>query len=166
MGGGADIIVVQFLDRFGRNPREILQRYWQLQDFGVSVVATDEDIQEELILLLRAGIAGAESKRTSERVRSNMGTAVAKGVQAARPPFALKPVREIKGGTVETRWEMDQVEAPIVREMFRLATEENLGHKAIADRLTLLGYRSREGRPFAAHTIDRELNNGGVFFNS
>ncbi len=24
--GGADVIVVQFLDRFGRNPREILQR--------------------------------------------------------------------------------------------------------------------------------------------
>ena len=26
--GGADVIVVQFLDRFGRNPREILQRFW------------------------------------------------------------------------------------------------------------------------------------------
>ena len=25
--GNADVIVVQFLDRFGRNPREILQRY-------------------------------------------------------------------------------------------------------------------------------------------
>ena len=45
MAGGADVIVVQFLDRFGRNPREILQRYWQLQDFKVSVIATDEDIQ-------------------------------------------------------------------------------------------------------------------------
>ena len=28
--GGADVIVVQYLDRFGRNPREILQRYWEL----------------------------------------------------------------------------------------------------------------------------------------
>ncbi len=65
--GGADVIVVQFLDRFGRNPREILQRFWQLQDHGVSVVATDEDLQEELLLLLRAGMAGAESRRTSAR---------------------------------------------------------------------------------------------------
>ena len=79
MAGGADVIVVQFLDRFGRNPREILQRYWQLQDFKVSVIATDEDIQEELILLIKAGIAGAESRRTSERVRANMGRAVEKG---------------------------------------------------------------------------------------
>ena len=33
--GAAEVIVVQFLDRFGRNPREILQRYWELQDAGV-----------------------------------------------------------------------------------------------------------------------------------
>jgi DNA invertase Pin-like site-specific DNA recombinase len=43
--GGADLIVVQFLDRFGRNPREILSRIWELKDFGIEVVATDEDIQ-------------------------------------------------------------------------------------------------------------------------
>ena len=42
--GAVEVIVVQFLDRFGRNPREILQRYWELQDAGVSIVATDEDI--------------------------------------------------------------------------------------------------------------------------
>ncbi len=87
--GGADVIVVQFLDRFGRNPREILQRFWQLQDQGVSVVATDEDLQEELLLLLRAGMAGAESRRTSERVRANMSRVVEKGVQAGRTPYGL-----------------------------------------------------------------------------
>jgi site-specific DNA recombinase len=43
--------------------------------------------------------------------------------------------------------------------MFRLAVEENLGYKAIADRLPAPTYVGREGRPFAAHTIDRVLNN-------
>ncbi len=168
MAGGADVILVQFLDRFGRNPREILQRYWELQDFGVSVIATDEDIQEELILLIKAVIAGAESRRTSERVRANMGRAVEKGVQAGRPPFGLKPNREIRGGSVETRWELDPIEAPVAREMFRLAVEENLGYKSIADRLSQQGYMARGGRPFAAHTIDRVLNNealmGGLVY--
>jgi len=32
--------------------------------------------KEELLLLIKAGIAGAESKRTSERVRANMSRAV------------------------------------------------------------------------------------------
>ncbi len=109
--GGADVIVVQFLDRFGRNPREILQRYWQLQDHGVSVVATDEDLDEELMLLLRAGIAGAESRRTSERVRANMSRVVEKGVQAGRPPYGLRPIREVVDGKLQTRWELHPVEA-------------------------------------------------------
>ncbi len=121
--GGADVIVVQFLDRFGRNPREILQRFWQLQDHGVSVVATDEDLQEELLLLLRAGMAGAESRRTSERVRANMSRVVEKGVQAGRPPYGLRPIREVVDGKLQTRWELHPVEAPIARQMFRLAVD-------------------------------------------
>ena len=39
---------------------------------GVSIDATDEDIKDELMLLLKAGMAGAESKKTSERVRANI----------------------------------------------------------------------------------------------
>ena len=95
LAGNADVIVVQFLDRFGRNSREILQRYWQLEDFGVQVVTTHEDIKEELLLLIKAGIAGAERKRTSERVRANMSRAVEKGVHATRVPFGL-----IKGSRI------------------------------------------------------------------
>ena len=137
--GAAEVIVVQFLDRFGRNPREILQRYWELQVASVSVVATDEDINEELILLIKAGIAGAESRRTSERVRANMSRAVEKGVHAARAPFGLRRVYHGR----EVRWEKDPVEAPVVREMYRLSVEENRGYKAIADILTSSGHRAR-----------------------
>src|SRR6266852_6069904 len=61
LGGGADVMVVQFLDRFGRNPREILRRVWELQEANVQVEAADEDIREELMLLIKAGVAGQES---------------------------------------------------------------------------------------------------------
>ena len=103
---------------------------------GVEVVATDEDIREELYSLVKAGMAGAESKRNSERVRANMGTAVNKGIHVGRPPYGLRSIKDIKEATVTVRWELDPLEAPIVREMYRLAVEENLGYKAIADKLT------------------------------
>ena len=107
--GGADVVVVQFLDRFGRNPKEILRRYWDLEDHGVSVETTDEDIGEELLLLIKAGIAGAESKRTSERVRSNMSRAVAKGVHAARAPdYQMWPLWRSygwEGGGASEKWD-------------------------------------------------------------
>ena len=151
----ADVIVVQYLDRFGRNPREILQRYWELQDAGVSVVATDEDINEELILLIKAGIAGAESRRTSERVRANMSRAVEKGVHAARAPFGLRRIYHGK----EVSWEKDPVEASAVKEMYRLSVEENRGYKAIADLLNEAGHHARSGRPFSSFTIQRVLSN-------
>ena len=155
MEGSADVIVVQFLDRFGRNPREILQRYWELQDAGITVVATDEDIKEELLLLIKAGIAGAESRRTSERVRANMSKAAEKGVHAARTPFGLRRVYQGK----EVTWETDPKESTIVTEMYRLSVEENLGYKAIADRLNTAGHCTRSGRPFSSFTIQRVLSN-------
>lgn len=157
--GGADVIIVQFLDRFGRNHKEILRRIWELQDIGVSVVATDEDIREEIVLMVKAWSAGAESKRNSERVRSNMGKAISKGVHVGRPPYGLKSIKDIKGSSVTIHWELDPAETPTVREMYHLAVEGNLGYKAIADRLTSQGYQARGGRPFAAYTIERILNN-------
>ena len=160
--GGVDIIVVQFLDRFGRNPKEILQRYWELEEHGVSVVATDEDIKDELVLLVKAGMAGAESRRISERVRSNMSTAISKGVHVGRPPYGLRPIKDITEGKVTIRWELDPEEAPVVREMYRLAVEENLGYKAGADELSAKGYRAHGGRPFASYTVQRILTNPAI----
>lgn len=84
--GGGDVVIVQWLDRFGRNPREILRRFWELEERGVSVVATDEDINEELSLLIRAFMAGAESRKNSERVRANMSKTIAKGVHVGKAP--------------------------------------------------------------------------------
>jgi len=159
----ADVVVVQFLDRFGRNPKEILQRYWELEELGVSVVATDEQIEEELVLLVKAGIAGAESGRNSERVRANMARAVQKGVHVGRPPYGLKPIREIRNGkAVVAKWQRDVIEAPIVREMHRLSMEENLGYKAIADRLNDTGHRGREGRVFVSYTVQKVLTNEAI----
>jgi len=157
--GGADVVIVKFLDRFGRNHREILRRIWELQDIGVSVVATDEDIREEIVLMVKAWSAGEESKKNSERVRANMGSAISKGVHVGRPPYGLRSTKDYKGSTVTTHWELDPVEAPIVREMYRLAVEENLGYKAIADKLTSQGYQARGGYPFASYTIETALTN-------
>lgn len=165
MGGGADAIVVQFVDRLGRNPREILRRVWELQEHGVEVVATDEDIREELVLLIKAGVAGAESKRNSERVRANMTKAAEKGdTHFGRAPYGYRRVRQ--GERVS--FEQDPLEAHVVREMARLVVDENLGYKSVADRLTAAGVPARRGR-WASDTIRRILANealvGTLVFN-
>lgn len=141
-----DVVLVQYLDRFGRNPQEILQRIWELKEHGVSVETTDQDISDELVLLVMAGVAGHESKRTSERVRANMVNIVRRGTHSGKPPFGFKPIRQIVDGRARVvRWEIDEVDGEIVREMARLSTEENLGFKAIADNLNERGMKRKSG---------------------
>ncbi len=79
-----------------------------------------------------------------------------------RPTYGLRPTREVVDGKLRTRRELHPVKAPIARQMFRLAVEENLGYKGIADQLTQLGFLGREGRPFASFTLQRVLVNGAL----
>lgn len=156
LAGNADVVIVQFLDRFGRKPREILRRVWELQEAGVTVEATDEDIKEELLLLIKAGIAGQESKRIGERVRANMLTATTtRNVKFGRAPFGYRRIVQPDG---KPSFEHDPDEAPAVRHMLGLAVEHNLGYKALGDRMAAGGYRPRRGG-WCAETVRRILRN-------
>jgi site-specific DNA recombinase len=157
-GGGADVIVVQYLDRFGRNPREILLRIWELQELGVRVEATDEDISEELVLLVRAGLAGAESRKIGERVRVTTRRAAQKGVHFGAPPYGFRLVPGARRGE-PSRFEQVPEEARVVREMLRLMLDAGLGYRRIADRLNAMGARTRTGRLWAADLVRLVLQN-------
>lgn len=66
----AGVVVVQFLDRFGRDAEEMLTRVWELQRLGVVVEPTDENITggDGLMLFVSSWKAQQESKRIGERV--------------------------------------------------------------------------------------------------
>ena len=132
-------VVVLFLDRFGRNPREILRRYWELEEWGIAVESVNEDLKEELLLLVRAGIAGAESRRTSERVKAASFKAAEKGRHMSRPPYGY---RQVKEGNV-VHWEQEPQEAEAIRLAYRLFVEDNKGYLAVANELNRLGYRGK-----------------------
>jgi hypothetical protein len=91
-------------------------------------------------------MAGAESRRTSERVIANMARIVSKGTHSGRVPFGFRPVHRIQDGkAIVDRWEIDEAQAAVVREMARLAVEENKGFLAIANAHNDKGYRTRAG---------------------
>jgi len=154
-----DTVVVLFLDRFGRNPREILRRYWALQESGVTVQSIREDLQEELMLLLRAGIAGQDSKRTSERVSMSLLKAATKGNLVNKLPYGLTKLYDTEG-----KPEVVQVpeEASVIREAFHLAVNDNKGYKAIADTLNARGHRTKLGALFATQSIKLILTNPAI----
>lgn len=154
-----DVVLVQYLDRFGRKPKEILTRIWELKEHGVSVEATDQDISEELMLLVNAAMAGHESKRISERVRANMVNIVKNGTHSGTAPYGFRSVKEIVNGRARVvRWEHAEDEVAVVREMVRLSVEENLGFKAISDNLNERGLQ-RESGHWVASSIRHILRN-------
>jgi len=160
----ADLVIVQYLDRFGRNPKEILRRIWALQEVGVTVCATDEDIKEELILLVRAGLAGAESKKTSARTKANMRRAVAKGAHVGRVPFGFDGIRKIcrDGKARYAEFVPNPTEAGTIRKMYELVAKHNLGYKAIADRLNDMGCKTKDGKLFESGTVRRILGDAAI----
>lgn len=161
---GVGKVVVLFLDRFGRNPREILRRYWDLQERGTEVQPINEDLQEELMLLLRAGIAGAESKRTGERVRAALKQAASRGRYVAKLPFGYVKVQDVtKGedGAVRVIPRVQQVpsEVSVIRLAYDLSVVQNKGYKAIADELNRRGYRTRTKSMWATQSVKLLLMN-------
>ena len=158
---GIGNVVVLFLDRFGRNPREILRRYWDLQERGITVQSINEDLDEELMLLLRAGIAGQESKRTSERVSMSLREAFSRGKLVSKLPFGYVKVHDRTGVHVEQVPE----EAEAIRLAYELATVQNMGYKAMADGLNRQGYRTKLGSFFAAQSLKLILLNPSMAGN-
>ena len=152
---GIGNVVVLFLDRFGRNPQELLPRVWELKDQGITVQSINEDLEEELMLLLRAGIAGQESKRTGERIRLALREAVSRGKYVSKLPFGYTKIKDFEGERIV---QVPQ-EAEAVRLAYELATSRNMGFRTMAQELNRLGYRTKQGKLFSSQTVKVVLSN-------
>ena len=158
---GVDTIVVTFLDRFGRNPKETLRRYWDLEERGITVRSINEDLKDQLMLLIRAGIAGEESKRTGERVSMALREAASRGKYVSKLPFGYDKIKDFAGERIV------QVprEAEAVRLAYELATTRNMGFKLMAQELNRQGYRTKTGHLFAGQSVKGILGNPAMAGN-
>ncbi len=152
---GIGNVVVLFLDRFGRNPEEMLTRYWVLKEQGIKVQSINEDLQEELMLLLRAGIAGQESKRTGERVSQALREGALRGKYVSKLPFGYTKIKDFEGERIV---QVPQ-EAEAVRLAYEFATARNMGFRSMAQELNRQGYRTKQGKLFSSQTVKVVLSN-------
>jgi DNA invertase Pin-like site-specific DNA recombinase len=155
-----DTVLVRWIDRFGRTPREMLRRIWELEEEqSVEVAATDEDIREELVLLMKVGIAGHESRRAAERIKMNLLNAARKGVHFGTPAYGHKRVVEVSqdGKEIIPHLEVDPDEQAIVLEMVRMTLVDEWGARTIANELNSRGVRTRQGKPWSADGVRRTL---------
>jgi site-specific DNA recombinase len=149
--GGSTTVVVDSLQRLGRNMRRTARAYFQLEGMGVQVVTLDGE-PSATESLIASWTSRDSSERAGERVRAAMRQKAIKGEVLGRPPYGY-------GVGPKRRLMPIPEEAALVRHMFRLYNQEGLGIRLIARRLNEEGHRTRRGGNWSMVTIRDILRN-------
>ena len=155
--GKFDLICTKEVSRFARNTLDSLSCTRELLNYGVAVLfendnlnTVDEDCDFRLTTM--ASLAQEESRKTSERLKFGFRESVKKGTVLGND--SIWGYRKEKGKLV-----IVPEEAEMVRTIFDLYANENLGVRAIAKILSDSGLRNTNGNPFSFSTIKGILVN-------
>lgn len=149
-GCGASV-VIDSLQRLGRNMRRTARAYFQLDGMGVHVITLDGE-SSATESLIASWTARDSSERAGERVRAAMRQKAIKGEVLGRPPYGY-------GIGPKRRLAPIPDEAALVRFMFHLYNQDGLGIRLIARRLNEEGHRTRRGGNWSMVTIRDILRN-------
>ena len=146
-----DFIVTKEISRFSRNPLDSIQYTQELLRCGVGVLFQSDNINTlmpdaELRLTIMSSIAQDEVRKISERVKFGFKRAIEHGV-------VLGNSRIWGYEKQEGRLVIKEDEAEIVRLIFDMYANQNLGIRTIAAQLTSMGYQNTKGNPFSFSTI-------------
>lgn len=155
--GKFDMICTKEVSRFARNTLDSLSCIRELLTYGVAVYFENDslntiDEDSDFRLTTMASLAQEESRKTSERLKFGFRESVKKGVVLGND--SIWGYRKEKGKLVVV-----EEEAEMVRLIFDLYANENMGVRAIAKVLNDLGYRNTSGNPFSFSSVRGILGN-------
>ena len=148
---GAAVVVVPTIHALGQDLRDAAVRIFQLQGLGAEIrpISGGKDAESAL---MSAWTSGTDHSRLSDRVRSAMRKRAVKGEVLGRPPYGYKV-------GARRRLELVPEEAVVVRYIYRLYLQENLGIRLIARRLNEEGLKTRRGGNWSMVSIRDILRN-------
>lgn len=155
--GKFDLICTKEVSRFARNTLDSLSCTRELLTYGVAVHFENDNLNTidedcDFRLTTMASLAQEESRKTSERLKFGFRQSVEKGTVLGND--SIWGYRKEKGKLV-----IVEEEAEMVRKIFDLYANENLGVRAIAKILSDSGLRNTNGNPFSFSTIKGILVN-------
>ena len=145
------IVVIAAIDALGSDLKDAARRYFQIEGLGarVAAIAGNGDGASEL---LNAWASSESAPNLSDRVRAAMRKKAVRGEVLGRPPFGYKVGNR-------RRLELVPEEAVVVRYIFRLYINENMGIRLIARRLNEEGLKTRRGGNWSMVSIRDILRN-------
>lgn len=162
-----DVLLVFMFDRLGRREDETPFLVQWFIEHGIEVWSTREGQQrldsrvDKLLNFMRYWQAGGESEKTSMRVKAAHTQMTADGVwRGGARPFGYKLTHNGRVGKKNRPLydlSIDEVEGPIVKELFHLVIYEGYGHLRAANYLN--AKYPHLGKVWTAQTIRSMLKN-------
>lgn len=143
------VVVVADLSVLGAHVRDQLRAYGRLLACGLPLRLADGGGPETELVAAWSSRGGDERRR--QQVRQGMRRRALRGEVQGRPPYGYH--------VVERHLQPDDTEAHVVREIFRLAVEENLGVRRITQLLNESGMRTRSGAEWTMTSVRGVLRN-------
>ncbi|MDD5938781.1 MAG: recombinase family protein [Clostridiales bacterium] len=155
--GRFDFVVTKEISRFSRNTLDSIQYTQELLKYGVGVLFQSDNINTlmpdaELRLTIMSSIAQDEVRKISERVKFGFKRAVEHGVVLGNS--RIWGYEKQNGKLV-----IKEDEAKIVRMIFDLYANHQMGIRTISSYLGGLGYKNSKGNDFSFSTIRGILSN-------
>ncbi len=152
-----DLIVTKEISRFARNTLDSIRYTRELLGYGVGVFFQNDNINtldedSELRLSIMSSIAQDELRKLSSRVKFGHQQAIKKNV-------VLGNSRIFGYRKENKRLVIDEEEAPMVRELFKLYATDSYSMKQIEEILWNKGYRNHNGNKIAHTTMSGMISN-------
>ena len=144
------IVVAQAFRHLGVSQIDAIRTFYEITELGASVLSLEEGAidDERIIQFWNDTPSGHRGKQVREAMRRR----AVSGAVLGRPPFGYRV-------GPDRRLEIVENEAALVRHIFHLYLEENLGVRRIARRLNEEGYRTRRGGNWSMVSIRDILRN-------
>ena len=155
--GAFDLIITKEISRFARNTLDSLQYTRQLLGFGVGVFFQNDNINTldedaELRLTIMSSIAQDELRKLSSRVKFGHQQAIKSNVVLGNSRIFgyLKDAKRLV---------IDETQAPMVRDLFRLYATGEYSMKQLEKLFYDQGYRNYNGNKIAHTTMSGIISN-------
>lgn len=155
--GMFDLIITKEISRFARNTLDSLQYTRQLLSMGVGVFFQNDNINTldedaELRLTIMSSIAQDELRKLSSRVKFGHQ-------QAIKSSVVLGNSRIFGYRKDDKRLIIDETQAPMVRDLFRLYSTGQYSMKQLEKRFYDEGYRNYNGNRISHTTMSGIISN-------
>ena len=155
--GKFDLIITKEISRFARNTLDSLQYTRELLNMGVGVFFQNDNINTldedaELRLTIMASIAQDELRKLSSRVKFGHQ-------QAIKSNVVLGNSRIFGYKKEDKRLVIDESQAPMVRDLFRLYASGEYSMKQLETLFYEQGYRNYNGNKIAHTTMSGIISN-------